>query len=188
MNKPSTEKQSISTLSHAGQSQKLRFLTFTALFAALITILTAYIGHIPIGTGYIHFGDCLIYLAAAMLPLPYAIAATAIGGGLADLLTSPLWAPATILIKSLLVLLFSSKQPKLLTPRNIAACAGGLVISCTGYFIARLIIYGLNGASFLATLITSVGGNIIQSVGSAIFFVIFATFLDKLGFKQRIYN
>jgi len=35
------------------------YLTMTALMAALITIMTAYICHIPVGVngGYIHFGD-----------------------------------------------------------------------------------------------------------------------------------
>ena len=73
-------------------SKQIRLLTTTALFAALITIFTAYIGHVPVGTngGYIHFGDSLIYIAAAVLPMPYAFAAGAIGGGLADLLTAPI--------------------------------------------------------------------------------------------------
>ena len=36
-------------------SKQIRLLTTTALFAALITIFTAYIGHVPVGTngGYI---------------------------------------------------------------------------------------------------------------------------------------
>lgn len=51
-------------------------LTLTGLFAAMITLMTAYIFHIPYGAngGYIHFGDTLIYLAAILLPKPYAIA------------------------------------------------------------------------------------------------------------------
>ena len=62
------------------------------LFAAMITIMTAYICHIPYGAngGYIHFGDTLIYLAAVLLPRPYALAAAAIGGGMADMLTAQL--------------------------------------------------------------------------------------------------
>ena len=44
----------------------------TTLLAALITVMTAYICHIPVGVngGYIHFGDALIYIAASTLPLP----------------------------------------------------------------------------------------------------------------------
>ena len=53
--------------------------------------------------GYIHFGDAIIYLTATLLPAPYAIAAAAIGGGLADLLTAPMWILPTIIIKMLIV-------------------------------------------------------------------------------------
>ena len=76
-------------------------MTLTGLFAAMITLMTAYICHIPYGAngGYIHFGDALIYIAAVLLPRPYALAAAAIGGGLADLLTAPMWAPATDVYK-----------------------------------------------------------------------------------------
>lgn len=70
-------------------------ITVTGLFAAMIALMTAYIFHIPYGAngGYIHFGDALIYIAAVLLPRPYALAAAAIGGGLADLMTAPMWAP-----------------------------------------------------------------------------------------------
>ena len=74
------------------QQEKMRLLVLTGLFAALICLFTAYICHIPLGAngGYLHFGDTLIYVAAALLPQPYALLAAAIGGGLADLLTSPM--------------------------------------------------------------------------------------------------
>ena len=82
------------------QQKPVTLLTVTGLFAAIITLMTAYICHIPYGAngGYIHFGDALIYVAAVILPRPYAMAAAAIGGGLADLLTAPMWAQATIII------------------------------------------------------------------------------------------
>ena len=68
-------------------SSKVKYLTVTGFMAALITIMTAYICHVPIGVngGYLHFGDSLIYLAAVLLPRPYALAAAAIGGGMADM-------------------------------------------------------------------------------------------------------
>ena len=99
----------------------IRRLTVTAVLAALITLMTAYICHVPVGAngGYVHFGDALIYIAAAILPLPYACAAGAIGGGMADLLTAPVWAPATIIIKMLICLPFSSKANKIVTKRNV---------------------------------------------------------------------
>ena len=92
------------------QNSKVRYLSITAVFAALITIMTAYVFHIPvpIAGGYMHFGDSLIYLAAAVLPTPYAMLAAAIGGGLADLLTAPMWALPTMVIKALITLPFSN--------------------------------------------------------------------------------
>ena len=83
------------------RSEKIKYITATGMMAALITIMTAYICHIPVGTngGYVHFGDSLIYLAAVLLPRPYAFAAAAIGGGIADLLTAPMWAPSPARVK-----------------------------------------------------------------------------------------
>ena len=95
-----TAKENIKT------ADTVKRITATAVMAALTTLMTAYIFHIPVGVngGYVHLGDTMIYLAAAFLPLPYACAAGAIGGGLADLLTAPVWAPATIIIKMLICL------------------------------------------------------------------------------------
>ena len=72
------------------KSYRIHYLSITGVFAAMITVMTAYIAHVPVGANgtYIHFGDALIYLAAVLLPTPYALAAAAIGGGLADLLTA----------------------------------------------------------------------------------------------------
>ncbi|MBD5451038.1 MAG: TIGR04002 family protein [Lachnospiraceae bacterium] len=168
------------------QSAKMRYLTLTGLMAAMITMMTAYICHIPIGVngGYIHFGDSIIYLAAVLLPTPYALAAAAIGGGLADLMTAPMWAPATIIIKMLITIPFTNKSAKIITPRNIIATVIAYLITGIGYFIAEYIIFG----SFGSALIASLSGNLIQSVGSAIFFIIFGLALDKVHLKSRLSN
>lgn len=166
-------------------SLHIRYITFTAMFAALITIFTAYIGHIPMGAngGYLHFGDSLIYIAATVLPLPYAMVAGAIGGGLADLLTAPLWAPATIIIKALITIPFTNKGAKIIKPRNIIAPVLAFMISGTGYFFANQILFGTKVAFF-----TSITGSFMQSGGSAVFFIIFGLALDKLGFKSKIFR
>ena len=95
--------------------------------------------HIPYGAngGYIHFGDTMIYLAAVFLPRPYALAAAAIGGGIADLLTAPMWMPATVIIKMLIVLPFSEKNNRLLSTRNIMAPILSGVVSAAGYYAAE---------------------------------------------------
>lgn len=161
---------------------KVRYLTMTGFMAALITIMTAYICHIPVGMngGYIHFGDSLIYLAAVVLPRPYALAAAAIGGGMADLLTAPIWAPATIIIKMLIVLLFSNKSTKIVTSRNIFAAVLAYFISGLSYFLAEYILFGS-----WSVLLISMSQSLIQSGGSAVFFVILGHVLDEVHIKTR---
>lgn len=174
------------TKPHSQQTPKIKYLTITGLIAAMITIMTAYICHIPVGIngGYIHFGDSLIYLAATLLPTPYAIAAAAIGGGLADLMTAPMWAPATIIIKALLTLPFTNKSARIVTSRNIIATIIAYLISGLGYFIAEYIIFG----SIPTALLTSLSGNLVQAVGSAVFFIIFGLALDKAHVKMKLIN
>lgn len=157
-------------------------MTITGLFAAMITLMTAYICHIPYGAngGYIHFGDTLIYIAAVLLPRPYALAAAAIGGGLADLLTAPMWAPATIVIKMLITLPFTSQNAKIMTRRNILAPFLALAISAAGYYLAEGLLFG----SFLSPL-ASLSGSIIQSGGSAVLFFLLAGALEKTHLKSR---
>ncbi len=161
---------------------KTTLLTTTGLFAALITLCTAYICHIPSGIngGYVHFGDTFIFLAAVLLPRPYAIIAAVIGGGMADLLTAPAWVPFTILAKALIVLPFTSTNGRLLSMRNKIAPIIALPISVIVYFFAEGILYG----SFAASAF-SIPGNIIQGVGSGIFFYLLATALEKSNVKNR---
>lgn len=163
-------------------NKPVTLLTTTGLFAAMITLMTAYICHIPYGAngGYIHFGDALIYMAAVLLPRPYAFAAAAIGGGLADLLTAPMWAPATIIIKMLITLPFTSKEGKILRPRNVTAPFIAALISATGYYLAEGILFG----SFMSP-IASFAGSAVQSGGSAIIFLALATALDKVHIKAK---
>ncbi len=158
------------------EDRKTRNLSMTGIFAAVVLLMTAYICHIPIGGsgGYIHLGDAFIYLGAVLLPKPYAIAAAVIGAGLADLLTAPLWLPATIVIKTLLVLPFTSKGAKCLNLRNVLALVVGAFITCLGYFFAEYLIFG-SWAVFFA----SVFPNLIQAIGSAIFFLILTAALDS---------
>lgn len=157
-------------------------MTITGLFAAMIALMTAYICHIPYGAngGYIHFGDALIYIAAVLLPRSYALAAAAIGGGLADLLTAPMWAPATIIIKMLITLPFTSQTAKILNMRNIIAPFLALAISATGYYLAEGILFG----SFLSP-IASISGSVIQSSGSAVLFFLLAGVLEKTHLKAK---
>lgn len=112
-------------------SKNLRCGVAAAMFAALTCVLTMFI-KIPImgGQGYIHPGDMAIYLAASILPLPFAAAGAAIGGALADILGgAAVWAPWTLFIKAALTVFFTRKKSTVVCGRNFAACAAAAVVT-----------------------------------------------------------
>lgn len=159
----------------------IKKITLGALFAAIIAVFTAYICHVPIGIngGYVHLGDTFIYIAATLLPLPYAVMAAAVGAGLADLLTAPVWFLASVIIKSLICLLFTNK--KIVCKRNILASVLAIFITVIGYAVAEYIIFGS-----LAGILYSVIGNIIQAIASGFLFIIIGIYLEKIKTKDII--
>lgn len=166
-------------------SRQIKNLTMAAIMATLIMMMTAYICHVPVGMngGYIHFGDALIYLTAVLLPKPYAMAAAAIGGGMADLLTAPMWAPATVMIKMLIVIPFGAKGKKIVSARNIIATIIAYLISGFGYFLAEYLLFDT-----WAVLLVSLSQSMVQSLGSAIIFVALGLAFDKTGVKRRFFE
>lgn len=165
--------------------EKTRLMVAAALFAAMVFLTTAYLFHIPIGAagGYVHLGDAFIYLAACMLPAPYAMAAAAIGAGLADCMTgAAIWAPATVIIKACNVTPFTSRPAKLLCVRNIAAIVLSGAITMIGYAVAEAILTG-NWIVAFASLLTA---GLVQPVASAILFCVMAAAIDQAGLKARV--
>ena len=159
-----------------------RELCIKALLAALVCVATMVIQvPVPATNGYIHLGDSLIFLAASILPSPYAAVAASIGGGLADLLTAPMWTLPTIIIKALITIPFCNKGAKILSKRNMFAPLLAYCISATGYYLSNKLIFG-NDVAFWV----SISGSLIQSGGSAILYLLFASTLDKMNFKKRI--
>ena len=153
-----------------------------ALFAAIITVVTAYILHIPFGNGYFHIGDAFIFIAAAFLPTPYAVAASAVGAGLADILSGgAIWAPASIIIKSLIVLCFTSKDKKFINVRNIVALIGAAVITCGGYYVYEGILYH----NWVAA-VPGIAMNALQVLVSAVIFIIVGVAFDGLKIKSKL--
>ncbi len=163
--------------------QKLHRMVTAAVFAAAITVVTAYFFHIPIpgSSGYMHLGDSLIYLAACLLPAPYAVFAASVGAGLADLLTAPVWVVPTVIIKAIVALQFTSKSDRILTKRNTLAVFSTALLSPTLYSLAYCIMTG-TAAAFLPQFL----GTIAQAVGSGVVFFPVALALDQMKFKSRV--
>ncbi|MDU4861065.1 MAG: TIGR04002 family protein [Terrisporobacter othiniensis] len=165
-------------------SSKTRTLVSAALFAGIICITIAYFLHVPVGGngGFVHVGDAFIYLAAVLLPTPYAACAAAIGAGMADILTgSANWALATIIIKPILVLFFTNRSKKIINTRNIFAAIIAGIVGTVLYMIAEGIMYG----SFVSAFVLSLVG-LVQPLGSFIVFVVIGLVFDKLKIKEMV--
>ena len=164
-------------------------IVLTGLLAAMICVATCFLQIPIVGGGYVHLGDTLIYLAAAWLPLPYAVAAAVVGAGLADLLVAPMWAPFTVVIKAVMVLAFTSKKPQLFCLRNgLAPIVAGLV-GIVGYYGAEVAILCLSGTEFGVAALGAVAAipfNAMQELVGGVAFVLLALALDRLQIKKRL--
>lgn len=161
-------------------------LSLAGMFAALVFLAT-WMLHVPagIGGGYVHFGDAMVYLAASFLPLPFAMAASAVGAGLSDLATpgAAMWILPTVIIKSLCCLPFTHKNSKLLCRRNIVATVAAGLITAVGYGIATAVI-----ARSVTVALTELPFSLIQASGSALFFIVIAAALDRAKIKNMLWG
>lgn len=166
------------------KQSSLRLDVITALFAALIFVVTAYVLHIPTPAtgGYIHLGDAFVYLAASMLPVPYAVAASGIGEALSDALTgSIVYALPTLLIKSAMALCFSAAGGKIITKRNAVASVAAGLICVGGYYLTEAILY----RSFVSPAV-EIPANLLQAGASAVIYLIAGKAMDKAGLKNSV--
>ena len=161
--------------------KRVKQLCFTAVFTALIFLCTAYL-HIPSHTGYIHVGDGVLFLAACFLPLPYAVFSGVCSAVLADLVSGfAVWAPASAVIKAVTACLFSCKDKKLVTKRNGFAVLPAALVCIGGYYLYEALLFG----NFIAPL-AGILGSVMQSVFSALLFLLLGTALDKVHTKERL--
>jgi uncharacterized repeat protein (TIGR04002 family) len=159
--------------------EKIKLYAVSAIFAAIIMVTTAFI-KIPGPFGFMHIGDAVIFIAASLLPVPLAAAASAIGAASADLIAGyPMYIIPTIIIKILMTLTFirGSKAKKIVDIRNIVAVLSASVIGIVGYFLADLFLYG-NGA------VMSLPFNILQEAAGMVIYIVFGITIDKSGLKK----
>lgn len=160
--------------------KSIRLMCLSGVFTALVFVVTAYL-HIPINNGYIHVGDGLIYLAACLLPWQYAVFIGAGGALLADCLTGfAIWAPGSVIIKSLTALLFSSKGKKVMSFRNYLMLIPAALICAGGYYLYESLIYG----NFVSSLV-GIPASLTQSVASSTLFVCIGLAIDKMNYKSK---
>ena len=169
--------------------ENVKYAALTAMFAALITVTTAFI-KIPAPLGYVHAGDSVICLAASVLPGPLGFAAAAIGGGLADLLAGyPQWAIPTAIIKALNVLPFflikyalknKPAAQRIISIPNLLMLLPTTLVTLAGYFAANTILYDVTAAA------AEILPNLVQAGVGAGIFIVLGTSLDAIHFKARL--
>ena len=171
------------------RQSRLRIGALSAMFAALIIVTTAYI-KIPAPLGYVHMGDSMVYLAAAILRCPFNFLAVAVGGATADLLAGyPQWALPTAIIKALNALPFflirftlksSPKLNKIINLQNLLMLIPTTIITLGGYFAANALMYDVGAA--VAELLP----NLFQAFIGGVVFVAAGLSLDAVKFKSKI--
>ncbi len=163
-------------------NKNLRITVLSGVFCAMIFVLTMFV-KFPVASGYVHFGDALIYICASVIG-PWGIIAGAIGEGIADVAGGfAIYFPATVVVKALIAVpfaFFNFKNDKILNIKSSLFSLLSGVITVLGYFIADLIIDKTYA-------FVDIPGNIIQAVGSAVLFIIIAAAFDKAKIKSKLF-
>lgn len=152
---------------------KTKTIAVTGVFSALTVLLTLIHVPLPGGTGYIHIGDSMIYLASSVLPAPYSIFSAAIGGALADLISGfGMWAPFTFVIKAINTLPFVivykyMKKDRIISKPTVIAAVISSILTVGLYFVASRVLYGN-----FAAAIAEIPGSIIQAAGSLVIYLV----------------
>ncbi|MGI6721390.1 MAG: ECF transporter S component [Anaerovoracaceae bacterium] len=125
----------------------------TALMMGLIMLMTFIIRiPVPASEGYIHLGDCMIFMAVLLLGWKRGAVAAGVGSALADLIGGyAFYAPVTLVVKfvmAMLVGLFIERAVKKgftggrFIVMEVLGMALGGAFMCGGYYLAESLFYG----------------------------------------------
>ena len=165
------------------KKQKLKLTVISAMFAAFVCVATIVIKIPTPLNGYINLGDCVILVAAFLLPCGYAALAAGVGSCLADVLLGYMaYAPATFVIKSLMVIVafvvskLLKRKKRILV--NVLPGVFAELWMVLGYYVFEGFMYG-----FSASLV-NIPMNSIQGVAG----LVLAIILIKVLKKQRVFE
>lgn len=161
-------------MKHTAAHKHIKNICICAMLAALAFVATYFI-KIPLPVGYVHIGDGIVFLTAALLPMPYAMIATAVGVSLADLCAGyVIYIPITALIRILTVLGFSRKKP-MISVRNMIGLLIGIILCAAGYWAFEAIFVYETPLAALA----GVPFNLAQSAVGAVIYLVVAKAAGK---------
>lgn len=151
-----------------------KWIAYTAMLTALV-IATGFIPYIVTPAGKIYWVDGMVLIAAYLMDPLAAFIAGGIGSLLYDVFASPSMMVPSLLIhglqgavvSALLHFVLPDKFKKYEWLKALAASLAGAVIVVTGYYIYRVIVYGM------PTAVASIPRNVLQeAIGIAIAMVI----------------
>ena len=161
----------------------MKTLTKMAMMAA-ITFVGIYAVKVPVPNGYVHIGDCMIFLSVLLLGAKRGALAGAIGAAMSDLLAGYAhWVFPTFIIKFIMAMvmgMFVEKwMPKVKWNWLVGAAVGGIV-QVVLYFVADAVMFGV------AMGIVDIPGNVIQTVAGIILTGVMVGMFNKSGIMARL--
>lgn len=163
------------------KKDRLTFVVYSALLTAMIMIATMFL-QMPTGLGgYVHLGDGVIFIAAAVLG-PWAGIAAALGSALSDLFAGyTIYVPATLIIKGLMGFMagqFMSREGKRFQMRNLLVFVLAETVMLLGYFVYESMTMGL------AAALGAVGFNLVQAAFGVAAGLIFTPFARRFRIEK----
>ena len=173
--------------------QRTRMVVMAAAFAALACVATMVV-KVPSPTGgYMNLGDTVVLLGGYLLGPAWGALAGSIGPALADvLLGSPIYAPATLVIKAGMAALAAACHQafgKGRGPLGLAACGiMGELPMVVGYWLYTALISLSEAGGFgLSLVIAAAGipGNLVQAAFGIAASTLLALALKKSGYVRK---
>ncbi|MBE6777686.1 MAG: ECF transporter S component [Ruminococcaceae bacterium] len=162
--------------------KQTKIIVVASLITALVCIATMIVKIPSPLKGYINLGDCIVLIAAWILPPMYGFLAAGLGSALADIFSGYIiYAPATFIIKGVMALvafyLFKLIHNKLGNlPSRIISGVASESIMIVGYLVFESYLYG-----FIPSLV-NVPANCVQGIAG----MIISTVLIKIFEKSKI--
>ncbi len=171
------------TIENSNSKNNVKSICFVGVMAALVFVFT-FTFKVPSVTGYIHLGDCIIFLAIAILGTKKAAFAGSIGAALADLIGGyAIWIAPTFIIKFIMALICGYIAEKVIKNEIlgfvVGTVAGGVFQIC-GYTIARVFLYDK------ATALASLPGLSVQTVSGIVISIVLITILTKTNAIKKL--
>ncbi|MBQ8207346.1 MAG: ECF transporter S component [Clostridia bacterium] len=154
-------------------------IVISSMFAALVCVATMLIKIPSPLKGYLNLGDCVVLVAAWMLPIGYNFLAAGIGSALADIFLGYIvYAPATFFIKGAMAViaygsfLLLSKRSKILLSRIVSGILAEITM-ILGYFLFEGFLYGFSPS------LVNIPANGVQGIAGLIIGTILITVFEK---------